>query len=956
MKFQKKTSLLLSLLVFLVAQAWADGLPQVTYIDCTWNSANHQVNTEPKTITDYVVFQNSSTLTLSNDYKYWVVPAGKTVTVSDAITISGDDVHIILSNGSTLICKGGIRVEGDNKLHIHATPHTDGEAVGQLNVSNQYKNYAGIGSGKDVSSGDIFIHGGDITATGGAGAAAIGAGAAEESHPVGHVTIFGGKVTATGDNEAAGIGSGTYRGYTKGKSGSARVTIYDGEIYAFGGNKAAGIGTGYGGQDDGSIDIYGGTIYAKGGDFGSGIGGGHKSGGGTVHIHATNASHYSVTAVGGKKGAGIGSGAQESDRELSGEVIIEGAIVEATGGSYGAGIGLGYQHGADCSMSITITGGHVYAKGGTDAAGIGIGENQSMFISNNPTVVHIGGSAEVRAEGNCYGAGIGGGEDFKGANVTIDGQASVTAIAGSDCNATEKKGGSAIGSGDISWYSSVDNKESISGNLSIASELKVVAGAQENSVATSTESGRIDACRWNNFARVEPCGHGEFSYTLDDDTHHTKHCKYCQYTCQENHSYTDGECVCGRKENAQNTYYAVELSTTSGVTVTQYDRSSIRNCASGKTFILPTPEEIDGLTFMGWQESQQEGTYKYLLKNNETVKYKAGDAITVNAPVHLYARYIYKAKSLKWNWNEDYTSASLTISIRGTISTWSDVTVSAETKEATASEEGYERHTATATKQLEGYTYTFTDEVVTPHRHEVVLQDDQDNSEALHNVSGYLVNTVIINGRTLYKDGSWNTLCLPFSLTETQIASSVLRDAEIQAFTNSQFEKGTLTLNFTSATTIQAGKPYLVKWAPGENIMNPEFHQVMIDDESPEGVDSPYVTFLGIFSPVSLSANDVSVLYLGSDNKLHYPNADMKVKSCRAYFLLNGLDAADLSTDVSAFKLNFDDEGTNGITSVANGRKTIHITGWYTLDGRRLNAKPTVKGVYVNDGKKVVIP
>ena len=28
---------------------------------------------------------------------------------------------------------------------------------------------------------------------------------------------------------------------------------------------------------------------------------------------------------------------------------------------------------------------------------------------------------------------------------------------------------------------------------------------------------------------------------------------------------------------------------------------------------------------------------------------------------------------------------------------------------------------------------------------------------------------------------------------------------------------------------------------------------------------------------------------------------------------------------------------------------------WYTLDGRRLNGKPSQRGIYVNQGRKVVI-
>lgn len=31
------------------------------------------------------------------------------------------------------------------------------------------------------------------------------------------------------------------------------------------------------------------------------------------------------------------------------------------------------------------------------------------------------------------------------------------------------------------------------------------------------------------------------------------------------------------------------------------------------------------------------------------------------------------------------------------------------------------------------------------------------------------------------------------------------------------------------------------------------------------------------------------------------------------------------------------------------------LSGWYTLDGRILNERPTVKGLYIHNGKKVAI-
>ena len=52
--------------------------------------------------------------------------------------------------------------------------------------------------------------------------------------------------------------------------------------------------------------------------------------------------------------------------------------------------------------------------------------------------------------------------------------------------------------------------------------------------------------------------------------------------------------------------------------------------------------------------------------------------------------------------------------------------------------------------------------------------------------------------------------------------------------------------------------------------------------------------------------------------------------------------------------LSIGDDGTTGIQQIENG-VNIEKTGWYTLDGRRLEAAPTRKGLYINNGKKVVI-
>ncbi len=44
----------------------------------------------------------------------------------------------------------------------------------------------------------------------------------------------------------------------------------------------------------------------------------------------------------------------------------------------------------------------------------------------------------------------------------------------------------------------------------------------------------------------------------------------------------------------------------------------------------------------------------------------------------------------------------------------------------------------------------------------------------------------------------------------------------------------------------------------------------------------------------------------------------------------------------------------NGVTKEVIGTK-LNVDGWYTLNGVKLQSAPTEKGIYINNGKKIVI-
>ena len=71
--------------------------------------------------------------------------------------------------------------------------------------------------------------------------------------------------------------------------------------------------------------------------------------------------------------------------------------------------------------------------------------------------------------------------------------------------------------------------------------------------------------------------------------------------------------------------------------------------------------------------------------------------------------------------------------------------------------------------------------------------------------------------RTFMTDDSWTTLCLPFSLpslADTPLKGFTVKELDTETENDGHktgLEVGTLYLNFKDATSIEAGKPYIVK-------------------------------------------------------------------------------------------------------------------------------------------------
>jgi len=276
----------------------------------------------------------------------------------------------------------------------------------------------------------------------------------------------------------------------------------------------------------------------------------------------------------------------------------------------------------------------------------------------------------------------------------------------------------------------------------------------------------------------------------------------------------------------------------------------------------------------------------------------------------------------------------------------------------------------------------------------VVLADTGNNSTTLTENNGKQV-AAALSGRTLYTDGDWNTLCLPFDF------SLKFSGVEARTLTSASISGTTLTLTFSDPVTeLKAGTPYIIKFEKEDgyvdndlyNIVSPIFERVTIasglhpydTDEhtsakTVDGIEYPaveteaQVRFLGTYDAETFSATDNSILFLGDENKLYYPQPSgdqlPTIGACHAYFKIGTDGSAGDLARITAFNLNFGDDGStvapSSIHGVEAGEGARAPQGWYTLDGRqivgnasqRYNHVPArlPKGVYINNGRKVVI-
>lgn len=224
-----------------------------------------------------------------------------------------------------------------------------------------------------------------------------------------------------------------------------------------------------------------------------------------------------------------------------------------------------------------------------------------------------------------------------------------------------------------------------------------------------------------------------------------------------------------------------------------------------------------------------------------------------------------------------------------------------------------------------------------------VAKDYTLDENSVNTIEAY-ENANVTLKRTFYKDGAWNTLCLPFAVNATDFEGAEVREVDVTQSSEN-------TLVFKEATTIKAGKPYLIKWAktPNEvcNFVNTFEGVTLVATATPVKVKDA-ITFTGFYNKATADKLGASVAAIGAGNKL-FKVTSGEMKGFRAAFVLNpATPAAGIKVVIDGTTTGIEDLVVDGVK--ANGR-VYNLNGQYV--GNSLNGLQP--GIYILNGKKVVV-
>lgn len=197
--------------------------------------------------------------------------------------------------------------------------------------------------------------------------------------------------------------------------------------------------------------------------------------------------------------------------------------------------------------------------------------------------------------------------------------------------------------------------------------------------------------------------------------------------------------------------------------------------------------------------------------------------------------------------------------------------------------------------------------------------------------------------------GEWATICLPFDVTKTNRASFFGgTDPQVASVDIVEVDtEGKITVKFKSVNgKLSANTPYIVKVSSDVSELNLDGVNIDADESSPVELENQDGDTAGLFYGTLKAGTTIPEdnLFI-SGNKFYYSKGTTPIKGFRGYFKINGFTS---SSPAPEFVVDGETTRIDGLQFVTEDGK------FYNLNGVQVE-NPTKKGVYIQNGKKVVI-
>ena len=235
---------------------------------------------------------------------------------------------------------------------------------------------------------------------------------------------------------------------------------------------------------------------------------------------------------------------------------------------------------------------------------------------------------------------------------------------------------------------------------------------------------------------------------------------------------------------------------------------------------------------------------------------------------------------------------------------------------------------------------------------EIAFDAKGDNSSDIFECNAKWANVTIQN-YTIKKDGKWHSICLPFYLT---LEGSPLEGAELRQPSDAKEVDTYLIIDcLTSCDELEAGLTYLYKFEPGEDIVNPVFKEVIINNftTSTELYGGKVYVIPNYDRFVVLPSDD---FYYCTDGNLRLARINLQKDCSMDAFQCSFYIDSSLNNNIDGIGLNFGDMSMldliTGIKTIGNGQQTAG-DAIYNVAGQRLSKMQ--KGVNIVGDKKVLV-